>query len=113
MSDLDSDRYYDGGIIPNELTDRERKDRDEQEAREHVKAELEDAQGCLKQAADSVTAAAVWERQARISCCLWGARGHLLVADRQSSASDDAIVLGHIREALALLEVALQRLESL
>ena len=41
---------------------------------------------------------------------LSSARAHLAVADRQSLASDDQIIMEHVRSALALVDLTLLRL---
>lgn len=107
-----SDDYYDGGIIPGELTDRELLAIERQRAKDHRSAELNEALVCITQAADSLRAASKWERNHLAIANLSSANGHLLCAHRYAPVDTDALTMEHLRAAQALVETTLQSLEA-
>lgn len=107
-----SDRYYDGGIIKGELSDRELEAIERQQAADARSAELNEALICITQAADSLKAAARWECNHLAIANLASANGHLRCAHQYAPVDTDGLTMEHLRAAQALVETTLESLEA-
>jgi len=107
MSNLDTDRYYDGGDLRGELSPRQVEAIEHRKALDQIVGELDDALQCLHQAADELRHVLQIHTKL-VEECVREAQTELQVADRQSLPEDDQIIMGHVRMAEALLGATLK-----
>ena len=115
---LDTDRYYDGGCIEGEPTEKQYREAERQAAADRQSEELNEVLICITQARGGIKIAAKDGRTVEIQplvkeivvsarALIQEAYNHLYVANMQSLPSDDQIIMEHVRHAQMLTKLAL------